>query len=577
MLRNNYDVAMLMQKKQVCSGFNIFVPIQSIVGHYNQEEAIFYTTDGTNYCILDSYINSIDLEEEFFCDSIILKNDFNTQFGNYNNLKKALVYYRNQHSRFRVLKYDPKTEKNKTYLLDIDEFFVEEKSSNQTDLRDEIISDDTSLLTHSPETDDVIDISAETQNQQFEFLQKLIKGNTLSKEELKKFYDCFLVICDNYNILLEDVSNIIGETVPPRKVKVDSCQPKTSQKKCQNIYKSLPKKEFYEMRKQIIKEIKNAIIGQDECIDQLVVELFRLGRNNNEGKNKGIILTGSTGVGKSRICTLLAEYLNVPCKVIDTTQLSMPGYKGENIETYLKQLYYDENKDLDKIEHSIIIFDEVDKKGSSRNDDVSGRGVLNQLLKFLDGTEYTIRLNENESETVRISTKNMTTIFAGAFSNVYKNPKFTKNNLGFKENISTICHEPSPQDFIELGGFPDESMGRLPVIIHLNTLEEQNLIDILLKSTESDLLLAQHEFKQEADVQLEFTDEAIAAIAHKAYGLKTGARALQTIIHECTYEAFRKVTDELGRYSKVIITEKTIDDNNNYQLLSKNKEKILQK
>ena len=171
----------------------------------------------------------------------------------------------------------------------------------------------------------------------------------------------------------------------------------------------------------------------------------------------------------------------------------------------------------------------------------------------------------------------MIVIFSGAFSNVYNAPKFTTNNLGFRETNTPKSKEPTLQDFIDIGCLPDESMGRLPIIIHLNTLSENDLKNILIHSKESDIYYVKQEFKNEAEVDIEFSDEAIEEIAHQAYLLQTGARSLQKIVHDATYHAFKKVTDDFGKYSKVIITKDTITDHKNYTLIPKEQNKVLQK
>lgn len=564
MLKNSYDVAMIMQRRKIYDGLSIYVPVQSVLGSCQEDEGVFYSSDGTCYQILDDLICDFDDDVSFICDFVLLKKDFNDKYKNQKNMREALMKYRLDYSNCRVNRFDIESAETKSFIIDADDLFSNDNLlSNSKTESDEV-------LTTQDMVPEVFEITPEFEEMLFSELIKKVNSHAMTKKEMLELNKKIIVTRDNYNNLIDTIARVT-------EIEEESLQ--TPAVKIASESKEDSKRELYLKRKNIIKKLKNIIIGQDDEIDQLVTEIFRL-QNNHSGKNKGILLSGSTGVGKSRICTLLAKYLDIPCKIIDTTQLTMPGYRGQNIEDFLEQLYMDEGKNLKRVEKAIIVFDEVDKKGSRDNYDVSGKGVLNQLLKFLDGTEYTIGLNEEsvlQKTKVRISTNNMIVIFSGAFSNVYNAPKFTTNNLGFRETNTPKSKEPTLQDFIDIGCLPDESMGRLPIIIHLNTLSENDLKNILLHSKESDIYYVKQEFKKEAEVDIEFSDEAIEEIAHQAYLLKTGARSLQKIVHDTTYHAFKTVTDDFGQYSKVIVTKDTITDHKNYTLIPKEQNKVLQK
>ena len=566
MLKNNYDVAMIMQRRKIYDGLSIYVPVQSILGNYSEDEGFFYSSDGTSYEVIDEFVYDFDDDVSFICDFVLSKKDFNDKYKNQKNMREALMKYRLDYSNCRVNRYDMESDETKSFIIDIDDLFSDNKplNNNIQSEGNEVINVKENIV---PEA---FEITPEFEEMYFTELIKRINSHAMTKKEMLELNKIIIVTRDHYNNLIDTIARVTEieeESLQAPAVK------STSDSKENN------KEELYLKRKNIIKKLKDIIIGQDDEIDQLVTEIFRL-QNNQNGKNKGILLSGSTGVGNSRICTLLAKYLDIPCKIIDTTQLTMPGYRGQDIEDFLEQLYMDEGQNLERVEKAIIVFDEVDKKGSRDNYDVSGKGVLNQLLKFLDGTEYTIGVNEGsvlQKNKVRISTNNMMVIFSGAFSNVYNASKFTKNNLGFRETNTPKSKEPTLQDFIDIGCLPDESMGRLPIIIHLNTLSENDLKNILLHSKESDIYYVKQEFKNEAEVDIEFSDEAIEEIAHQAYLLQTGARSLQKIVHDATYHAFKKVTDDFGKYSKVIITKDTITDHKNYTLIPKKQNKVLQK
>ena len=188
-------------------------------------------------------------------------------------------------------------------------------------------------------------------------------------------------------------------------------------------------------------KIKKHLFNQDDALRRVLVEIARMDVKDNE-KNKGILLLGDSGTGKTFLMELLAENINVPFQLVDSTQLTIPGYVGKDIEEYLWDLYEKCGKDLKKTENAIIFFDEIDKKGSNRKNDASGQGVLNVLLKFLDGTTYdACRDTKTSTEKVRINTNKMKVIAAGAFSDVFHNEEdikkkeeeenSKKHNIGF--------------------------------------------------------------------------------------------------------------------------------------------------
>ena len=302
--------------------------------------------------------------------------------------------------------------------------------------------------------------------------------------------------------------------------------------------------------------------------------MFRL-QNQYGNKNRGIMLTGSTGVGKTKLCSLISEKLDLPFKIIDTTQLTIPGYKGKDFTDFLEELYDSENGNLDRVEQAILFFDEIDKGGRKKDNYVNGEGVYNGILKTMDGTSYTIKdgMHNRADEKRNISTKNMIIIIAGTFSSIYQNKKFKSQGVGFnlkkETKLEKFQNEPTIEDFVELANVPDELIGRFPIVIHLEDLDKEKLKDILLNSSESPILDKQKEFMGEANVKLEFTEEAIDTIADIAIELKTGARGLQKVVEQATTTAFKDITDNIGKYDRVIITEETVLDSKHYTVKTK--------
>ena len=184
-------------------------------------------------------------------------------------------------------------------------------------------------------------------------------------------------------------------------------------------------------------KITKTLIAQDLPSRRVLLELNKKLSYTDEElelNRQGILLTGSTGVGKTKLVSLIAKNLDIPLLIIDSTQLSMPGYKGRDIEDYLWNLYASCGRDKNKAEHAIVYFDEIDKKGSDSKSDVSGKGVLYTLLKFADGTDYTISENQQFPGLTQttINTSKMILMAGGAFEDLYQNINKRKNKVGFR-------------------------------------------------------------------------------------------------------------------------------------------------
>lgn len=293
---------------------------------------------------------------------------------------------------------------------------------------------------------------------------------------------------------------------------------------------------------------------------------------HSKKKKEGILLTGKTGVGKTELMRLIAKYLDRPFLKIDSTQLTVPGYTGKDIEEYLWQLYVQCGNDKEKAEQAIIFFDEIDKKATGKKDDVSGERVLDVLLPFIEGTTYDACPNtKNSTKKVIIDTSKMICVFGGAYTDVYKD-LYEKTQMGFNGNIERKRRKASPSDFIEKGRTKDEFIGRV-AIVELKDLEFDDIKRLILESDESALKIQEQIFEK-LGVKITFTDGYVNAIAQGAVDRKTGARGLNTIVDESTWEAYEEVykKSNRGKYSEVIFNEKTVEDSSCYQLVKRKTE-----
>lgn len=315
---------------------------------------------------------------------------------------------------------------------------------------------------------------------------------------------------------------------------------------------------------ELVGLVTKTVVHQDDAVRRLVLEIER--NLESDGEKDGILITGSTGVGKTMTINLIAKYLDRPVKIIDSTQLTVPGYVGKSVEDYLYELLCDCNGDVERAEQAIIFFDEIDKKGSEKKSDISGQGVLNVLLKFLDGTEYDVTSNRQISRQLqKISTKNMLVLAGGSFADVYKNsgPK----QIGFLDGEKKE-YVPSATDFVEKGMMTKDFIGRFPIIIHYNDLDAKALVDVLVNSEASPLKRERDVFSK-AGVKLTVTEDYMEAVARAAINMETGARGLKGIVKNTTWPSYDKVKSEFGVYREVVLDEKTVSDNKVYVLRKK--------
>ncbi len=313
-------------------------------------------------------------------------------------------------------------------------------------------------------------------------------------------------------------------------------------------------------------KITQTLIAQDEPLRRVLTEIARK-EQSDLNNDRGILITGATGTGKTKMMELIAKYLDRPFLKVDSTQLTIPGYVGKDIEEVLWELYIKCGKDVSKAERAIVFFDEIDKKGSSKKDDVSGKGVLNTLLPFFDGSTYDACENTKTSrETVKINTKNMLVILGGAFEDVYGE---LRGRIGFNADLKTSRKKATTQDFIDKAQMPAEFMGRV-AIVKLNDLELEDIKRILLESDESALKIQEKLFDS-LGVKLTSGDDYINAIAKQAMDRKTGARGLNTVVDETTWEAYGDVYTHLGEYDEIILGEGTVKDPKVYQKVYKKK------
>lgn len=422
----------------------------------------------------------------------------------------------------------------------------------------------------------------------------LAKGICICSECMQKTMDTIQNNSQDFSkipgfsfINLADLQNVI-----PQRQKVKKKKPKEEKPAKELDIRSIPAPH------KIKASLDEYVIGQEHAKKVMSVAVYNHYKRVATGtqdeieiEKSNMLMIGPTGSGKTYLVKTLARLLDVPLAIADATSLTEAGYIGDDIESVLSKLLAAADNDVEKAERGIVFIDEIDKiakKKDTHHRDVSGESVQQGMLKLLEGAEIEVPVGANSKNAMvpltTINTRNILFICGGAFpdlEDVIKERLNKKSSMGFQADLKdkydkepNLLSKVTVEDLRNFGMIP-EFLGRMPIVFTLQSLTKEMLVRIL-KEPKNALIKQYQKLFDMDEVELNFDEEAIKAIASKAFERKTGARGLRSIMESILMDTMYQIPSD-ETIEECVITKETVEEGDNPLIFRKNDRRSLDK
>lgn len=319
-------------------------------------------------------------------------------------------------------------------------------------------------------------------------------------------------------------------------------------------------------------KVKEYIIGQDEAVNRVILSIYRSLKIRNIKTN--MLIIGKSGSGKTETMKQIAKLLKIPYTIEDATKYTKEGYVGQSVEDMIYNLYDNSNWDLEKTERGMLVIDEIDKKVSNQYDsDISGKDVLNSLLKVIEGTKFLLE-DDMGMLSEYVDTSKMIVVFMGAFEGIEKirekRLKKGKNaKIGFNMEQEVSYQDRSTRytkdDLIEFG-LPTEFVGRIDTIVEYKQLSEESLA-MIAKNSKLSIFRKYEKYLAKNRITLRYDESIFNEIAKKAIQKNTGAREISNVTNEIFEPILSEIfTQKKGKYKECILKKNFVQNSTEYEL-----------
>lgn len=407
---------------------------------------------------------------------------------------------------------------------------------------------------------DLIDLQSKDENEEHEQDKTLYFRFT--EENLKDLMDLNSLkkIKEVLTTLIEQSKKIYEETeVEEEETQIDIPLDDEDEKKLKLSKTESKKMTLSNLRNTVLSQI----VGQDQAVNEVTTTMIINENSKNPRHKAHILIAGPSGTGKTEMMNIISKQMNKPVFKADATAYTKEGFVGKSVYSMLRGLIAAADNDLKKAQNGILIIDEIDKKvGSKDESDISSTAVLYSLLKILD--RDVIEIEAERERTIYFDTSNLTVVFMGAFTDLYKD-KVVKKGIGFNNNIENNEEKEitiNKEDLIKYG-LPAEFLGRISKIVYTKELKEEDLVNILLNSEISPLKIEQ-EFFEDLGIKFKYTNDYVKELARKCLKHKTGARELKSEVQKTLEKAYEEVLNDPGKVKMLKLTKSTVNNNEKY-------------